>query len=76
MEKVGSLSRVTLSSKRVTLSSTQGQPAPRTNFVISHINSSKLFIKKRKKSSLARGGSVWRVTLPPGTTLLALHIII
>ncbi len=30
-------------------------------------------LKKRTKSSLARGGSVWRVTLLPGTTLLHIN---
>ncbi len=53
--------------------STQGHPAPRANFAISHTNSSQLFINKRIKNSLARGGSVWRVTLLPGTTLLHIN---
>ncbi len=37
------------------------------------VNSSQLFIKKRMKNFLARGGSVWGVTLLPGTTLLHIN---
>ena len=50
--------------------STQGHPAPEPTYVIFHVNSSLLFIKKCMKRSLAQGGSVWRVTLLPGTTFL------
>ena len=50
--------------------STQGHPAPRANITLSHVNGSLLFTKKCMKSSIAWGGSVWRVTLLAGTTLL------
>ncbi len=59
--------RVILPSKRVTLHPRSPYPPPplprQANFVISHMKSSQLFIKKRMESSLARDGSVWRVTL-------------
>ena len=63
--------RVTSSSKRVTLH--PGSPGPRANFAFSHIKGSLLFIKKCMKSSIAWGGSVRRVTLPLGTTLLQIN---
>ena len=52
--------------------STHGHPASQPNFVISHVNAygSLLFIKKCMKSFFAWGGSVWRVTLLPGSTFL------
>ena len=53
--------------------SIRGQPAPLTNFAFSRVNCSLLFIKKCMGSSVARGGSVWRVTLLLGTTLFHIN---
>lgn len=64
-KKVSSPPRVTQPSKRVTLH--PGSPWPfKPNFVISHVNSLLLFVKKCMKGSLALDGSIWRVTLLPG----------
>ena len=53
--------------------STQGHPAPRANCEFCHINGSPLFVKKCMKSSITWGGSVWRLTLLLGTTLLHIN---
>ena len=68
--------RVTLPSKRVLFHKTPFPPPPpfsRANFALSHVNGSLLFIKKSMKSSIAWGGSMSRVTILPGSTLLYIN---
>ena len=64
--------RVTLPSRRVSLHP-GSPPPPRANLALPHVNSSPLFIKKSMKSSIAWGGSMSRVTILPGTTLLHIN---
>ena len=64
--------------RRVTLPSKKGDPVRRSPFqpsqlFVSHVNGSPSFVRKCRKSWLAKGKSGRRVTLLPGTTFLHIN---